>query len=152
MNKIKCIYAIKDKRNDKVVYIGQTKDFKQRKQQHFSNKKRNISKYMLENGKDNFDMIIIEEFSENISIDEMRNKEQEYIEKYNTIEDGFNERRSGNKKSQEQFRREYVKEYNREYKKSEKYKEYRKSEKYKEIHRESNRKWTLKKKQESQDK
>lgn len=29
--KIKAIYYIKDLRTDKIIYIGQTKDFKQRK-------------------------------------------------------------------------------------------------------------------------
>ena len=31
--KIKCIYYIKDNRTDKIIYIGQTKDFKQRRNQ-----------------------------------------------------------------------------------------------------------------------
>jgi len=50
-DKKKCIYAIKDKRNDKVIYIGQTKDFEQRKIGHFSGKIIPIDKYILEQGR-----------------------------------------------------------------------------------------------------
>lgn len=140
MNKIKCIYAIKDKRLDKVLYIGQTKDFKQRKSRHFVGKSTPIDNYMYEQGRDIFEMLILEELSDNISIEELRNKENEYILKYNTIENGLNKWRSGNISfDKREYNREYYREYNREYRKSEKFKEY---------NREYQRKLRLKKKQE----
>lgn len=96
MNKIKCIYTIKDKRNNKIIYIGQTKDFEQRKSHHFSTTLRPIDKFMFEQGRDNFVMFILELLNEDISIEEMRNKEQDYIEKYDTYLNGLNVRNSGN--------------------------------------------------------
>lgn len=95
-DKIKCIYGIKDKRDDKVIYIGQTGNFIKRKKSHFSDKRRSVAKYMFEQGRDNFEMFILEELNEDISKEEMRNKEQFYIEKYNTLEVGLNKNRSGN--------------------------------------------------------
>lgn len=96
MKKIKCIYAIKDKRNDKVIYIGETVNFKKRKQDHFSAAITYIDNYMYEQGRDNFEMYVLELLNEDISIEEMRNKEQDYIEKYDTYLNGLNVRNSGN--------------------------------------------------------
>ena len=121
MNKICCIYAIKDKRSDKVIYIGQTKDFKQRKYQYFGSTSRPIYKYLYDEGRDNFEMIIIEELSNEILREEMLLREQEYIEKYNTIEDGQNINKSGhifidNKREYyKQYKKEYMKDYMRRY-------------------------------------
>lgn len=142
MEKIKAIYTIKDKRNDKVIYVGQTKDFKQRKTNHFhSRRNRPISNYMFDNGIENFDMFIIEKLSDNVDKETMKMKEQEYIEKYNTIENGLNKQRSGNIHKD-------LKQYMKEYRKSEKYiesmKEYRKSEKYKEYQKSESRQQYLK--------
>ena len=97
MNKVKGIYAIKDKRSDKVIYVGQTKDFQDRKRRHFriKEKERPIDNYMFYQGKDNFEMYTIEELNKDMSLEEIRNKEQFYIEKYNTIIEGFNKQRSG---------------------------------------------------------
>lgn len=139
MNKVKCIYAIKDKRSDKVIYIGQTKDFQQRKKRHFIDKKTHIDNFMFEQGRDNFEMYVIEEFSDNISKEIMKMKEQEYIEKYNTIKEGLNIKNSGNKEFQEQ----YQEEYNKEYRKTQKYKDICKQYKKSDKGREYNKKWYL---------
>lgn len=142
MDKIKCIYAIKDKRNDKVIYVGFTKNFKERKHRHFTDKKLHIDNYMFDEGRNNFLMIIIEEFNEDISKDDMKMKEQNYIEKFNTIKTGFNKRNSGNKNFQEQ----HQKEYRREYKKTEKSKEYHKEYYRKDYWKEYQRQYYLKNK------
>ena len=151
MNKICCIYAIKDKRSDKVIYIGQTKDFNHRKSNHFAESNAPIDKYMFEQGRNNFEMYVLEELSDTISIEEMRNKEQYYIEKYNTIETGLNKWRSGNYSKGDK-----IKEYNNEYYKSDKWveynreyqREYRKSGKQRDYQREYQREYYWKKKQE----
>lgn len=39
-DKIKCLYYIKDIRTDKIIYIGQTENYKQRKYCHFGHKKK----------------------------------------------------------------------------------------------------------------
>lgn len=119
MNKICCIYAIKDKRSDKVLYIGQTKDYKTRKSHHFGKPFRPVDFYTFNEGRDNFEMFILEELIEEMSIEEIRNKEQDYIEKYNTIENGFNKRRSGNYSKGEK-RKQYMNNYYN----SEQYKEW----------------------------
>lgn len=136
-DKIKCIYAIKDKRNDKVIYIGQTKDFKQRKTNQFRGKNTHISKYMYEQGRDNFEMFILKELNEDISKEEMLKIEDFYIVKYNTLKpNGFNMIRSGYVNSDKNYVRERHNKYCREvYEHTEKRKLYYKSDKYKEKKR-----------------
>ena len=115
--KIKAIYCIKDKRNDKVIYVGQTKDYENRKYHHFhSRRNRPISNYMFDNGIENFDMLIIEKLSDNVDKETMKIKEQEYIEKFNTIENGLNKQISGNKEFQKEHRKEYLKIYSKKWK------------------------------------
>lgn len=137
MNKIKCIYAIKDKRNDKVIYIGETVNYNHRKTNHFNTIGTPVDKYMFDEGRDNFVMYILEELNEDISKEEMRNKEKDYIEKYKTFEEGFNNRHSGNIFCNNP---------------GEYYKDYQKSDKMREHRRNYLRQYRLKKKQESQDK
>ena len=150
--KITAIYYIKDLRTDKIIYIGQTKDFKERKRNHFSHKEKPIDKYMYEEGRDNFLMEIFNNVDcTNMTKDEILNKEDELILYYETINNGLNKLRSGlitKEDGYEKYKRtkyykehrEHVNEYRREYQKSEKQKEYRreyqKSEKYKEYRRE----------------
>lgn len=145
MNKIKCIYAIKDKRSDKVLYIGQTKNFKQRKYQHFGCKRDKIDNYIFQEGDENFEMYILEELNEDITRSEMYEKEQIYIEKYDTLNNGLNFKRSGNISAD-------WKEYCRELGQTDKYKEKNKkwyennkekyqTEEYKKYNREKHRKW-----------
>ena len=86
-NKITAIYAIKDIRENKVIYIGLTTNYIQRKYCHFHNGIQTpIDKHMFNEGRENFDMYIIEKIDEDCDLTDLRNKEQYYIEKYNTIE------------------------------------------------------------------
>lgn len=166
MDKIKCIYAIKDKRNDKVIYIGQTKDFNHRKSNHFTTYNRPIDKYMFEQGRYNFEMYIIKEFSNEILDEELLKEEDNLILKYNTIENGFNIKRSGNITFNEDYYKNKQKEHYEEHKKECREK-YTKTEEYRAYAREYRRQWRaknpdkekeykrqsrLKKKLESQDK
>ena len=98
--KIKCIYAIKDMRSDNIVYIGKTKNFKQRKYAHFGHKESSVDLYMFKQGRENFEIIIIQKYTDNDSDEFLRVKEQEYIEKYDTIKKGLNKNKSGNVQSQ----------------------------------------------------
>lgn len=96
MDGIKCLYYIKDNRIDKVIYIGQTKNFEGRKKHHFYNKISHIDKYMYEEGRDNFSMKMFSDIDcTNMTDEERRIKEDELILQYDTIDNGFNKRRSG---------------------------------------------------------
>ena len=148
--KIKAIYYLKDLRTDKIIYIGQTKDFKERKRAHFRAKKCPIDKHMFEEGRENFSMNIFKDIDYlNITYEELKTKENELIKCYDTINNGWNKNRSGlisnntkeyqreysktekykdhckEKRNNEQYK-EYQREYQREYSKTEKYKEYKK--------------------------
>lgn len=95
--KIKAIYYIKDLRTDKIIYIGQTGNFQKRKRSHFCHKEQPIDKYMYEEGRDNFLMEMFNNLDcTNMTEDEILNKEDELILYYDTINDGYNIRRSGN--------------------------------------------------------
>lgn len=165
--KVKCLYYIKDLREERIIYIGQTKDFKQRKYNHFGHRTTPIDAYMFEEGRDNFSMEIFENIDVNdYSDDDLRNKEQELIEYYDTITNGLNKLRSGNiekgdiKKYMKEYMREYHqksekykqyrKDYKREYNKSEKYKQYKREyyKKHKQQWREYSRQYYVRKKQE----
>lgn len=167
MDKIKCIYAIKDKRNDKTIYIGETVNFQGRKQHHLNDKERPIDYYMFEQGRDNFEINVLEELNEDLSKEEMKNKEQHYIDKFDTYNNGFNKRKSGNisktkdynknrtKKSRE-LNPEHYKQYNANYYSTQEYREKAK-ERSKIRNKTPERKawlrqYRLKKKLESQDK
>lgn len=122
---IKCIYYIKDLRNENIIYIGQTVDFRERKNAHFSHKKRPIDKHMFEEGRDNFSMEIFDIDCTNMTDEERKIKEDELILFYNTIDNGFNRYRSLNI-SKVEDRKEYLKEYHKNYRSTEKRKEYMK--------------------------
>lgn len=95
MNKV--IYAIKDIRTDKVIYIGQTKQFERRKQHHWRDNIQHVDRYITEEGTNNFDMYVLEEINDpNVKILELENH---YIQLYNTIEEGFNRHLSGGSQS-----------------------------------------------------
>lgn len=119
--KIKCIYYIKDNRTDKIIYIGQTIDFKGRKAHHFKSKKTPIDKHMFEEGRKNFSMLPFDIDVAEYNRDELKNKENELILYYNTIEEGFNCCRSGiynidnDYEYRKKYRDEYMKEYRKEY-------------------------------------
>lgn len=130
MNKVKCIYAIKDKRSDKVIYVGQTKNFKQRKYYHFNTVQRPIQQYIFEQGRVNFEMFILEKLNEDITREEMIIKEQFYIDKYNTVEEGLNRYNSKIYDKEEQQKRIRQKYYN-----SEKYQKRKNTDSFKIAHR-----------------
>ena len=140
-DKIKAIYYIKDYRTDEIIYIGQTTDFKQRKYAHFGNTNSAIACYMLNEGRKNFTMLPFEDIDvSNYSREELKNKENELIIKYDTINKGFNKNKSGVYKSKNQYDKLFYSEnkeerklYYREYYKNTK-KEYCK--KYYKEHRE----------------
>ncbi len=93
----KVIYGIKDLRNDQIVYIGQTKQFEERKRHHFNDNTQHIDKHIKSNGTENFDMFIIEVIEDpNIVILE---RENYYIELFGTIKFGFNKHKSGGNQS-----------------------------------------------------
>ena len=108
--KIKAIYYIKDLRNDKIIYIGQTIDYEYRKKYHFYNKTTPIDLYMFKEGRNNF---LIEMFTDidciNLSNEERKVKEDELIVYYNTINDGFNKQRSGNSFNKNEYEKNYQK-------------------------------------------
>lgn len=149
--KIKCLYYIKDLRTDTIIYIGQTKDFKQRKNEHFGHTRKPVQKYIFNEGRENFSMLPFEDIDcTNMSDEEMLYKEDELILYYDTINNGLNRHRSGlisKEDGYEKYKnskyykehREHIKEYSREYSKehrehrNEYQREYQKSEKYKEY-------------------
>lgn len=177
--KIKAIYYIKDLRNDKIIYIGQTTNFIGRKHEHFRKNDRPIDLYMYEEGRQNFSIEIFDIDCTNMSDDERKNKEDELILQYDTINNGLNKKRSGLITKTEDYsalkikryrenNKEHCKEYNKEYRKTEKYKEYykeyRKTEKrkqyekeyyhsdeYREKSREKSRQYRARKKQQKSD-
>lgn len=92
------IYIIKNNRNKK-VYIGQTTEsLKERYCHHLSacemEEKRNLKLYtaMKEIGKDNFYCEILEQ---NIPENLLNDREEYYIEKYNSFYDGYNGTKGG---------------------------------------------------------
>lgn len=91
-----CVYRIFNT-IDLKSYIGSTTSLNKRIVQHrynYQNRKNNCPKLynaISSLGSENFIVEILEEFSK-ISIIELHNKELEYITKYNSIENGYNER------------------------------------------------------------
>lgn len=142
-----CIYKITDLRSDEVIYIGKTKDFNSRRSFHFTQSKCPVQKYMLDEGREHFEMTkLVDDIETN---DEAVKLEDQYIVELKPL---MNKHRSGNIKKDDP--KEYRRNYYREYNKSEKQKEYKreykrqynKSEKQKEYMREYNRQYRLKKK------
>lgn len=89
------IYCIEDMKTNQVVYVGQTTDFERRKKAHFMiafNPKATEYNYPLykairENGTDRYNIYLLD-FG--VPKDLLLEKEREYIEKYNVLENGFN--------------------------------------------------------------
>lgn len=79
------IYKITNKNNGK-VYIGQSANVERRISEHKQKRSMTIDDYINVLGKENFDFEIIEE----CSLDELDQKEQEYIAKYNSAQEGYN--------------------------------------------------------------
>lgn len=96
----KCVYKISNTSNEK-VYIGSTTNLNARIIQHrYDSKNRPNNCPKLYNaintiGSDKFIITIIEKFNI-ISVIELHNKESYYIDKYNSIENGYNERKDIN--------------------------------------------------------
>ena len=138
MDKIKGLYYIKDLRNDNIIYIGKTTDFKRRKYCHFcthSNYITPIDNYIINEGKENFIMELFTDINyTEMSDKELLEKEDELIILYDTINNGFNKRRSGlirqdvnylhnyyqQKKENNEKYIEYTREYSKEYYKNNK--------------------------------
>jgi len=158
--KIKCLYYIKDLRTDKIIYIGQTTNYKDRKYKHFGHKETPIDLYMLNEGRNNFSMNMFDIDCTNMTEDERIQKEAELILQYDTINNGLNKRRSGNiSKDINEYFKEYRKSdeqktYHEKYRKDHKecqreyMRKYRQTEEYKERHREASLRYYTKKKQE----
>ena len=92
----KCIYYIKDLRTDKIIYIGQTKNFILRKYNHFGSKdNQQIDKYMFEEGRESFIMEMFDIYCTNMTEEERTVEEDKLILQYDTINNGFNKQRSG---------------------------------------------------------
>lgn len=79
------IYKITNKRNGK-VYIGQATNVERRISEHKQTRTQTIDNYINVLGIDNFDFEILEECDK----EELDNKEQEYIQKYDSINNGYN--------------------------------------------------------------
>lgn len=88
------IYKITNKHNNK-VYIGQSIDCERRKSEHFQERFVPIDYIINVLGKENFSFEILEECKET----ELDDKEKFYIDKYKSIENGYNKARGGNNNS-----------------------------------------------------
>ena len=111
-DKIKCLYYIKDLRTDKIIYIGQTINFKQRKYTHFGHITKPIDLYMFKEGRKNFSMEIFNNIDyKNMTYEEIKQKEDELIIQYDTINNGLNKNRSGLISEKKEYQKEYQKEY-----------------------------------------
>ena len=67
MEQKKCVYLIKDLRNNKIIYVGKTNDYDKRKYCHFKYNTQFIDLYMFDEGRDNFEMIPVDFDYTNIS-------------------------------------------------------------------------------------
>lgn len=92
--KINGIYKISNIKTN-LVYIGSSNNLQRRLHRHFYELSHNIHKnYKIQNdfnsfGLDSFYVEILITF-ENITIQELRNQERYYIEKYNSLQNGYN--------------------------------------------------------------
>lgn len=84
------IYKITNKQNGK-VYIGQAIDLERRIREHRQARKQTIDNYINVLGVDNFDFEIIEECRE----EELDEKEQYYIQFYDSVNNGYNWQEGG---------------------------------------------------------
>ena len=92
------IYLIKNKVNN-CCYIGQSTNITRRWRQHkeaaVNNEEAPLYAAMRKYGIDNFDFSVLEE----CAVEELNNKEIEYIEKFNSYKQGYNQTRGGNQYS-----------------------------------------------------
>jgi hypothetical protein len=140
--KIKSLYYIKDNRTDKIIYIGQTINYKKRIYDHFYYKnKSKIDKHMFEEGRENFSMDMFDIDCNNLTDEELRKKEDELIIQYDTINNGFNKNRSGLISKAKEYYKEMVKKYRNQEKYNEYRKEYEKTEKRKNYLKEYKKKY-----------
>lgn len=89
------IYKITNKQNGK-TYIGQSNDIERRLKEHQQTRLITIDDYINVLGKENFNFEILEE----CSLDELDKKEQEYIVKFDSINNGYNVQFGGYNNSQ----------------------------------------------------
>lgn len=90
------IYLIQNSINDK-KYIGQTiKPIQKRWNSHIyasKNGQHSLARAMKKHGTENFSIMILEEYN---STEELNMKEKEYIEKFDTYKNGYNDTLGGN--------------------------------------------------------
>ncbi len=95
------IYIYIKKENNQVVYVGQTTNEKYRRYRHeqydpFNEKIREynypLSRGIRKNGLDAYKYQVIEE---NVPIDKLTEREQYWINYYNTVENGYNQHNDG---------------------------------------------------------
>lgn len=144
-----CVYKIVDLRTDEIIYVGKTSNFKHRKYYHFTQDKTPVQKYMLEEGRDKFEMTkLIDDIETN---DEAVKIEDAYIVDLQPI---MNKNRSGNimKDDPKEYYRAYQRDYySNDIDKWRKYaRDYQKTDKCREHKREYLRKWRAMKKLEIQ--
>lgn len=82
------VYIISNDVNSK-VYIGQTTNLlRERFNQHYNNPESHVGAAMREIGKEHFSISILDDTATNL--DELLEKEKYYINKYNSIQTGYN--------------------------------------------------------------
>lgn len=82
------VYIIKNDVNSK-VYIGQTTwPLNERFNNHYNNKESNVGQAMREIGKGHFSISVLDDSSQ--SLNELLEKERYYIQKYDSISNGYN--------------------------------------------------------------
>jgi group I intron endonuclease len=95
------IYAYRKKSNNKIVYVGQTENLKERHKRHIqydpfdiSLKEYNypLSRGIRKYGEDEYELIILER---NLLKEELNDKEKYWIAYYNTYYDGYNQTTGG---------------------------------------------------------
>ncbi len=84
------IYKITNKNNGK-VYIGQSNNVERRLSEHKQKRTQTIDNIINVLGVENFDFEIVEECNQ----DDLDKKEKEYIEKYDSVSNGYNIQKGG---------------------------------------------------------
>lgn len=84
------IYKITNKNNGK-VYIGQSNNVERRLSEHKQKRTQTIDNIINVLGVENFDFEIAEECNQ----DDLDKKEKEYIEKYDSVSNGYNIQKGG---------------------------------------------------------
>lgn len=118
------VYTITDNLQGRTVYVGKTQDFERRKKEHLT-LSTHTKDWILALGVEN---ITIEPIAEFGTKEEALEYEDKIIVKYNTIEDGFNKNRSGFISSTD------IKQYQKQYEKTNKEKRREINKKYFSTH------------------